>query len=71
MNRVDPGDPFDGRGWGRISVGAGGRVETDYMMWRKDVLGVANVDSGCGDNGNQVLTPRLADKEWPYYGGYK
>jgi 3',5'-cyclic AMP phosphodiesterase CpdA len=69
MTRVDPGDPFDGRGWGRINVGA--KVEADYMMWRQDVLGVANVDSGCGDNGNQVLTSRMADKEWPYYGGYK
>jgi hypothetical protein len=36
------------------------------MMWRRDVFAEASVDSGCGDNGNQDLHPRMADREWPY-----
>jgi 3',5'-cyclic-AMP phosphodiesterase len=68
--RVDPGDPFDGVGWSRISM-KGERVENEYVMWRKDVLGTAAVDSGCADNPTQEVHPRVADREWPYYGGYK
>jgi hypothetical protein len=66
MVRVDPGDPFDGVGWGNLSVSAAARVENDYMMWRKDVLADAAVDSGTGDNVNQILSPRIADNMWPY-----
>jgi hypothetical protein len=42
-------------------------------MWRKKeyVFGEAQVDSGCGDNGNQPLSPRIADREWTYPGGHK
>jgi len=69
--RVDPGDHFDGVGWSRLGVNASARVENEYVMWRKDVLAERQVDSGCGDNGNQVLQPRLADKEWPFYGAIK
>ena len=66
MVRVDPGDPFDGVGWGNLSVSAAARVENDYMMWRKDVLADSAVDSGTGDNVNQILSPRIADNMWPY-----
>ncbi len=66
MVRVDPGDPFDGVGWGNLSVSAAARVENDYMMWRKDVLAESAVDSGTGDNINQILSPRIADNMWPY-----
>ncbi len=69
--RVDPGDPFDGVGWGRIGMAGTSKAEIDYVMWRRDVFGDVAVDSGCGDNGNQELHPRIADQEWPYYGGYK
>jgi hypothetical protein len=71
MVRADPGDHFDGVGWSRLEVGGEGRVENEYVMWRKDVFAEAAVDSGTGDNVNQVLQPRMADREWPYYGAYK
>ena len=69
--RVDPGDPYDGVGWARINLAAAGKIENEYVMWRKDVFADTAVDSGCGDNGNQVLHPRMADQEWPYYGAIK
>jgi hypothetical protein len=69
--RADPGDHFDGVGWSRLAVAAGGRVENEYAMWRKDVFAEAPEDSGCADNRNQILQPRIADREWPYYGAYK
>jgi len=62
MIRADPGDHFDGVGWGRHTVTAAGKVDSEYMMWRKEVFATADVDSGTGDNRNQVLTPRIADR---------
>jgi hypothetical protein len=69
--RVDPGDHFDGVGWSQLTAGA--KVENEYVMWRKKdhIVADAAHDSGCGDNGNQVLRPRMADQEWVYLGGYK
>jgi Icc protein len=71
--RADPGDHFDGVGWAQLTVAAAGKVENEYMMWRKKehIFGEAPHDSGCGDNTNQILTPRLADREWVYPGSYK
>ena len=69
MVRADPGDHFDGVGWARLS--AGPRVDNEYVMWRKDIFAEAPHDSGTGDNVNQVLQPRIADREWPFYGPYK
>ncbi|TMA08735.1 MAG: metallophosphoesterase, partial [Deltaproteobacteria bacterium] len=69
--RVDPGDFFDGVGWGRLTLSAANKIENEYMMWRKDIFAEAAVDSGCADNVNQVVHPRIADREWPYYGAYK
>jgi len=69
--RADPGDPFDGVGYSRHTVSAAGKLENEYVMWRKDILADAQVDSGCADNINQIVHPRIADQEWPYYGGYK
>ncbi len=68
--RADPGDPFDGVGWSRHTFAAG-KVENEYVMWRKDTLAEAAVDSSCADNVNQRLQARIADREWPYYGSYK
>jgi 3',5'-cyclic AMP phosphodiesterase CpdA len=69
--RVDPGDHFDGVGWSQLT--AGNRVENEYVMWRKKdhIVADAAHDSGCGDNVNQVLRPRIADQEWVYLGAYK
>ena len=69
--RVDPGDHFDGVGLSRLTLNAAGKVENEYVMWRKDVLADAAADSGCADNGNQIVQPRIADREWTYIGGYK
>ncbi len=65
MIRVDPGDPFDGVGWGQVGWG-GSQADQQYKMWRKQVFATADVDSGTGDNRNQILQPRIADRGWPY-----
>ncbi len=62
MIRVDPGDHFDGVGWGKLGMSDAARIDAEYMMWRKEVFAVADPDSGTGDNRNQVLTPRIADR---------
>jgi len=71
--RADPGDHFDGVGWSQLTMSAANKMETEYMMWRKKDHIVADTpwDSGCGDNANQPLTPRIADREWTYPGGHK
>ncbi len=68
MVRVDPGNPFDGVGWGKITMTADRRVDYAYMMWRdeKDIFAESAVDSGTGDNVNQILSPRMADRMWQY-----
>ena len=65
--RADPGDHFDGVGWSKVAFAAD-RVENEYMMWRKkeDIFAEAAVDSGTGDNVNQILSPRIADRQWPF-----
>jgi 3',5'-cyclic-AMP phosphodiesterase len=62
MIRADPGDHFDGVGWSNLAMTSGARVDNDYRMWRKEVFAEAAEDSGTGDNRNQVLTPRIADR---------
>lgn len=62
MIRVDPGDPFDGVGWGQLAQADS--VEYEYKMWRDEVFATAAHDSGTGDNRNQKLTPRIADRDW-------
>jgi calcineurin-like phosphoesterase family protein len=71
MVRADPGDHFDGVGWSKLTMAAAEGIENEYVMWRQDVFAEAAVDSGTGDNVNQILSPRIADREWPYYGAYK
>ena len=65
MVRVDPGDYFDGVGWSALGMNSASKVDNEYVMWRKDIYATATADSGCGDNRNQVLHPRLADAETP------
>jgi 3',5'-cyclic-AMP phosphodiesterase len=71
MVRADPGDFFDGVGYSRLTLNAASKIENEYVMWRKDTFAETATDSGCGDNGNQVLHPRIADQEWTYIGAYK
>jgi 3',5'-cyclic-AMP phosphodiesterase len=61
MLRADPGDHFDGVGWGALASD-NARVEAEYKMWRKEVFATAPDDLGTGDNRNQVLTPRIVDR---------
>jgi 3',5'-cyclic AMP phosphodiesterase CpdA len=62
MVRVNPGDPFDGVGWGKITFNSDEQaIENQYMMWRQDVFATAAVDSGTGDNPRQVLWGRPTD----------
>ncbi len=72
--RVDPGDTFDGQGWSRLTMTAAEKIENEYMMWRKkeNILGGGTRwDTTCAGNDNERLSPRIADREWPYYGAYK
>jgi hypothetical protein len=62
MIRADPGDHLDGVGWSTLTMNANGRVDNEYKMWRKEVFADTDWDSGTGDNRNQVLTPRIADR---------
>src|SRR3546814_438787 len=67
MIRADPGDHFDGVGWDSLGFTDQASVENQYMMWgRAEVFAERAVDSGIGDNGNQILHSRIADKMWPY-----
>lgn len=59
MVRANPGDPFDGVGWGQLAFNADDQmIENQYMMWRQDVFATKQTDSGTGDNDTQVLWPR-------------
>jgi 3',5'-cyclic-AMP phosphodiesterase len=59
MVRVNPGDPFDGVGWGKLNWDSGKmQVGIEYMMWRKDIFAETASDSGTGDSPAQVLWPR-------------
>jgi 3',5'-cyclic-AMP phosphodiesterase len=67
MIRADPGDHFDGVGWSRHTMTAAAKIENEYVMWgRREVFADAAVDSGTGDNVNQILSPRIADRLYPY-----
>lgn len=68
MVRADPGNHFDGLGWDQLPM-QDGKVDNRYVMWRdaeNAVFAEAAHDSGCGDNVNQMLHPRVADRMWPY-----
>ena len=60
MIRVNPGDPFDGVGWGKLEFNADTqKVDHQWMMWRKDILADSVVaNSGTGDNPTTFLRPR-------------
>jgi len=65
MIRVDPGDPFDGVGWGGLAVNAKDTVENEYYMWgRKEVFVQSDADSSLSQP--EILRPRIADNQWPY-----
>jgi hypothetical protein len=59
MVRVNPGDPFDGVGWGQLTFNADTqKVDHQWMMWRKEVLATIKENSGTGDNPTTFLSAR-------------
>jgi 3',5'-cyclic AMP phosphodiesterase CpdA len=62
MIRVDPGDTYDGVGWGKLTD-ASGKVDTQYEMWgRKEVFAQSLADSSLSHP--EVLRARIADGGW-------
>jgi len=62
MIRVDPGDTYDGVGWGKLTD-ASGKVDTQYEMWgRKEVFAQSLSDSSLSHP--EVLHARIADAGW-------
>jgi hypothetical protein len=63
MIRVDPGDPFDGVGWGKISMND--KVDAEYIMWgRKEVFIQSEADYD--NNVPEILRARIADNMYPF-----
>jgi len=66
MIRVDPGDIYDGVGWGKVDVTAKDEVDVEYVMWgRKEVFARSPEDASKASI-PEVLRPRIADTIWPY-----
>jgi Icc protein len=66
MIRVDPGDIYDGVGWGKVDVTAKDEVDVEYVMWgRKEVFAKSPEDAS-KISIPEVLRPRIADTIWPY-----
>jgi 3',5'-cyclic AMP phosphodiesterase CpdA len=65
MIRVDPGDPYDGVGWGNMTMNAKDHIDTQYVMWgRKEIYAQSPADSSLSHP--EVLRARIADNMWPY-----
>jgi hypothetical protein len=65
MIRVDPGDPFDGVGWSKISVGADDKPQSEYVMWgRKEVFIQSEADYD--KSVPEVIRPRIVDNMYPW-----
>lgn len=64
MIRVDPGDYYDGVGWGTLKMSQD-RIDTEYVMWgRKEVFVQSPEDSSLSHA--EVLRPRIGDNLGPY-----
>lgn len=71
MIRVNPGDTFDGVGWGVMTETDANRIDHQYVMWGRNKLlaetqADTQVDPATGDKDNEILRPRIADNMWPY-----
>ncbi len=65
MIRVDPGDIYDGVGWGNLTFNAQNKIDTEYVMWgRKQVFAQSPADSSLSVP--EILRARIADNQWPY-----
>ena len=65
MIRVDPGDHFDGVGWGKWSVDAKGNPDIEYIMWGRKEVFVQSPDDFSGSV-PEVIRPRIADNQYPW-----
>ena len=64
MIRVDPGDIYDGVGWGSLTMN-NDRVDTEYVMWgRKEVFVQSAADSSLSHH--EILRARIGDNIGPY-----
>jgi hypothetical protein len=65
MIRVDPGDFYDGVGWGKLTMNDKDKIENEYIMWgRKEVFIQSPEDSSMYSQ--EILQPRIADRLGPY-----
>jgi hypothetical protein len=65
MIRVDPGDHFDGVGWGNWGVDDKGNPDVEYVMWgRKEVFVQSPEDHD--KSIVEVIRPRIADQQYPF-----
>ena len=63
MIRVDPGDTYDGVGWGKLSGAVAKNSDVQYQMWgRKEVFAQSMSDSSLSHP--EVLHARVADNGW-------
>ena len=63
MIRVDPGDTYDGVGWGKLSGAVAKNSDVQYQMWgRKEVFAQSLSDSSLSHP--EVLHARIADNGW-------
>ena len=65
MIRVDPGDPFDGVGWGKWTVDANDNVSNEYIMWGRKQVFVQSPDDH-DKSIPEVIRPRIADNMYPF-----
>jgi 3',5'-cyclic-AMP phosphodiesterase len=64
MIRVDPGDIYDGVGWGKLNMN-NDKIENEYVIWgRKEVFAQSGPDASASNP--EVLRARIADRMWPY-----
>ena len=65
MIRSDPGDIYDGVGWGIIHSDNSMRFDPQYVSWgRKEVFAQSQADTS--QQHPQILRPRIADNGWFY-----
>jgi 3',5'-cyclic-AMP phosphodiesterase len=65
MIRADPGDPFDGMGWSKLTENAASKIDNEYMMFGRKVVFIQSpADSSLTHH--ETLHSRMADRIWQY-----
>jgi Icc-related predicted phosphoesterase len=65
MIRVDPGDHFDGVGWGKLDVSADDDVAAEYIMWGRQEVFIQSPDDYAKSIA-EVIRPRVVDNMYPW-----